>query len=202
MSVRTIIFDFGNVVGFFDHGQTLRRVAPYTDLSVAELFARLYDDMLEDEFEKGLIAVPDLLRRVHELWELRCDLDELAAAIADIFTPNPEVCALIPRLRPRYRVLLGSNTNTIHATQFRRQFADVLGYFDALVLSYEIGQRKPHAGFYAHCQKLADAAPHEIIFIDDIPANIEAARAHGWHGIVYRPGAGLIEQLHALGVAV
>ncbi len=74
-------------------------------------------------------------------------------------------------------MLLGSNTNEVHAQQFRRQFAEVLSHFDALVLSYEIGQRKPNAGFYAHCQELAQAAPHEIVFIDDLPANIAGARA-------------------------
>jgi HAD superfamily hydrolase (TIGR01509 family) len=200
--MKTIIFDFGNVVGFFDHGRTLARVAPHTDLSAAEMFARVYASTLEDEVEKGLLSTPEFLRRVHQLWNLRCELEFLAESIADIFTPNPEVCELIPLLRPRYRVLLGSNTNDVHATQFRRQFADVLGHFDALVLSYEIGHRKPHAEFFAHCQRLAEAPPHEIVFIDDLPANVEAARAHGWHGIVYRPGERLVERLQALGVTV
>ena len=78
----------------------------------------------------------------------------------------------------------------------------MLGHFDALVLSYEIGHRKPHAAFFAHCQGLADASPQEIVFIDDLPANVEAAQAHGWHGIVYRPGERLAHRLRALGVAI
>jgi HAD superfamily hydrolase (TIGR01509 family) len=200
--LKTVIFDFGNVVGLFDHGQTLRRLTPHTDLSAEEMFARVYVGTLEDEVEKGLISTPEFLARVHALWELRCDIEFLDRSIADIFTPNPEVCALIPQLRPRYRVLLGSNTNHLHATQFRRQFAEVLSHFDALVLSFEIGHRKPFAGFYEHCQTLAQAEPHEIVFIDDLTANIAAARTHGWHGIVYRPGEGLAQKLQALGVAV
>jgi putative hydrolase of the HAD superfamily len=200
--MKTVIFDFGNVVGFFDHGLTLDRVAPHTRLSADEMFTRVFDSTLEDDVEAGRIDTAAFLRRVHRLWELRCDLDFLAQAIADIFTPNPEVCALIPQLRPRYRVLLGSNTNEVHATHFRRQFVDVLGHFDALVLSYEIGHRKPNAGFYEHCQCLADAAPHDIVFIDDLHANIAAARRHGWHGIVYRPDDGLADKLRSIGVAV
>jgi glucose-1-phosphatase len=200
--VKTVIFDFGNVIAFFDHGLTLRRLAPHTDLSVEEMFARVYQGALEDEVEKGVISTPEFLRKLHDVWRLRCDLDVLARAVADIFTPNPEVCALIPLLRPRYRILLGSNTNDVHAGQFRRQFSDLFGHFDALVLSYEIGHRKPQAGFYEHCQRLAGAAPQETVFIDDLHANIEAARAHGWHGIVYRPGEGLVDKLRALGVVV
>jgi glucose-1-phosphatase len=200
--MKTVIFDFGNVVGLFDHGLTLDRLSPYTDLSADEMFARVYHGSLEVEIEKGWIDRSEILRRVHELWELRCDREFLAQSIADIFTPNPEVCALIPQLRPRYRILLGSNTNDIHACHFRTQFADVLSHFDELVLSFEIGERKPDAAFYEHCQRHAQAAAHEVVFVDDLHVNIETARAHGWHGIVYRPGEGLAQQLRALGVAV
>jgi putative hydrolase of the HAD superfamily len=200
--MKTVIFDFGNVVGFFEYGRTLERVAPHTDLSTAEMIARVYASSLEDDVETGCIDSAEFLRRVHRLWELRCEIALLSEAIADIFTPNLEVCELILRLRPRYRVLLGSNTNEVHATQFRRQFADVLGHFDGLVLSYEIGHRKPHAAFFEHCARLADAAPTEIVFIDDLVANVEAARAHGWHGILYRPGEDLAARLRRLGVVV
>src|SRR5436309_15651337 len=174
--MKTIIFDFGNVVGFFDHRRTLRRLKPHTDLSHEEMIARVYDAAIEDEFENGVIGTPEALRRMQSLWQLRCDLDFLSQSIADIFWPNPEVCGLVPRLRPRYRVLLGSNTNDIHARQFRAQFADLFTHFDGLVLSCEIGHRKPEPGFYEHCQRLAEAAAREIVFIDDLEANIEAAR--------------------------
>jgi putative hydrolase of the HAD superfamily len=200
--MRTIIFDFGNVVGFFDHGKTLRRLAPHTELSAEEMFARVYGTTLEDVVEKGLISTPEFLGRLRDLWRLRCDSDFLARAVADIFTPNPEVCSLIPLLTPRYRVLLGSNTNDVHARQFRHQFADVLCHINALVLSHEIGCRKPYAGFYAHCEHLARAAAHEIVFVDDLSANIDAARSRGWHGIVYRPGEDLADKLRDLGVEV
>jgi putative hydrolase of the HAD superfamily len=202
IGMKTIIFDFGNVVGFFDHGLTLRRLAEHTTLTAAEMRARVYNAALEDEVEKGLIDTPAFLERVHALWELRCDVAFLERSLSDIFKPNPEVCGLIPRLSPRYRLLLGSNTNDVHACQFRRQFADVLAHFHALVLSFEIGHRKPHVGFYQHCARLAGADPSEIVFIDDLPANIEAARSHGWHGIVYRQNDGLEEQLRRLGVLI
>jgi putative hydrolase of the HAD superfamily len=200
--MKTVIFDFGNVVGFFDHRKTLRRLAPFTDLSPEQMIARVYDAAIEDEFEMGVIGTPEALTRIQTLWQLRCDLNFLAESIADIFWPNPEVCGLIPQLRPHHRVLLGSNTNDIHARQFRRQFAGVLAHFDALVLSYEIGHRKPHPGFYTHCQSLAETSPEEVVFIDDLPANIEAAKTHGWNAILYRPENGLADQLRGLGVAV
>ena len=101
-----------------------------------------------------------------------------------------------------YRLVLLSNTNELHARQFRRQFADTLAHFDALVLSHEVGLRKPCADIYAHCHRLADCPPSQCLFIDDLPANIEAARACGWQGIVYQRGLDLRRELRKLGVEV
>src|SRR5262245_62190179 len=131
--IETIVFDFGNVVGFFDHRRALDRMARHTDFTADEIWAAAYTRELEDALESGRIRGADFLRRLRELCRLRCDDDVLAAAFADIFWPNENVCALIPGLKPRYRLLLGSNTNELHARQFRRQFADVLRHFDALV---------------------------------------------------------------------
>ena len=93
---------------------------------------------------------------VRETFRLRCTDAQFDAAYSDMFSPNPDVCPLPALLKPRYRVLLLSNTNELHANQFLRQFADVLAPFDALVLSYEVGIRKPDPHIYEHCRRLAD----------------------------------------------
>jgi putative hydrolase of the HAD superfamily len=198
--MKTIIFDFGNVVGFFDHRRALEKLRPFSPLTPEEMYASVYNGPLEDQVERGQLTPPVFLWMVHELWRLRCDVDFLAHAVADIFAPNPEVCELIPKLKGRYRILLGSNTNAIHAGQFLQQFADVLSHFDALVLSYEIGTRKPDADFFLHCLRLAQAQASECVFVDDLAANIDGARGVGFHGLHYRPGEGLAAQLRALGI--
>ena len=79
--------------------------------------------------------------------------------------------------------MLASNTNVLHAGQFRRQIADTLAHFHALGVSYEAGAGKPHPPFFAHCQTLAAGPPTGCLFIDDIAVNVEAARAFGWRAI-------------------
>src|SRR5262245_1401207 len=184
--MQTIVFDFGNVIGFFDYQRTLRRLGAHTALTPAQMEAAVYGTTLEDEYGSGRMSSPDFLAELHRLWGLRCDQAETAAAFADIFTPNHEVCALVPLLAGRYRLLLGSNTNDLHARHFRRQFADTLRHFHSLVLSHEIGVCKPHADFFLHCEHLAACAPEACLFIDDLPENVAGARACGWHGLVYR----------------
>ncbi|MSQ95815.1 MAG: HAD family phosphatase [Gemmataceae bacterium] len=200
--MKTIIFDFGNVVSFFDHQRALEKLRPFTPLSTEEMYASVYLGPLEDQIERGQLTPAVFLRQVQVLWQLRCDVEFLAYAIGDIFWANPEVCELIPKLKGRYRLVLGSNTNAIHARRYLRQFANVLQHFDALVLSHDIGWRKPDAEFFQHCQREARTKASDCVFVDDLAANIEGARAIGFQGIVYRPNDGLVEKFRALGVEV
>jgi putative hydrolase of the HAD superfamily len=198
--IRTVVFDFGNVLAYFDYGRTLGRLLPHTDRDAEGLRAAFGTADLAAAYEVGRLTTAEFLRRARAACGLRCGEDELAAAWSDIFRPNEAVCALVPRLRPRYRLLLASNTNELHARQFRRQFADTLLHFDALVLSHEVGACKPGRAFFEHCQRLAGCAPGACLFIDDLPENVEGARACGWQGIVYVDAEDLERRLAAAGV--
>jgi putative hydrolase of the HAD superfamily len=198
--IEAIAFDFGKVIGFFDHARTLTKLVPLTDMSAQEMYRAIYDGELEDAFESGLIGEAEFVHRFRDLCKLRCDDEFLSAAIADIFWPNEPVCALVPRLKPRYRLVLGSNTNPIHARRFLPQFADTLRHFDAKVLSFEVGVRKPGAGFFERCLQQAGRLPRQCVFIDDLPANVAGAVACGWHGILYTGPDRLCEELRKLGV--
>src|SRR3954466_8509705 len=103
--MQTLIFDFGNVVAFFDHYRALAKMQPFTDLSQEAMYQSVYLGELEDLFEKGAMQEAEFLQRVTDLWRLRCEAPLLSEAVADIFEPNPEVCDLIPRLAARYRLV-------------------------------------------------------------------------------------------------
>ena len=45
--IRTVIFDFGNVVAFFDHGRAVRQLARCTDMDPVELALQLYGSPVE-----------------------------------------------------------------------------------------------------------------------------------------------------------
>ena len=96
--------------------------------------------------------------------------------------------------------MLGSNTNDLHAAQFRRQFAETLANFDRLVLSYEVGHFKPSAAFYLACAEAAGAEPGDCVFIDDLLENVEGAQAAGLVGILFRDTVTLIRDLAAIGI--
>jgi putative hydrolase of the HAD superfamily len=137
-----------------------------------------------------------------EAGQFECDAAFLTAAWKDIFWPNPDICNLIPKLKGRYRLQLGSNTNRLHAGQFLAQFADVFAYFDAVTLSHEVGFRKPRQEFYADCHQKSGCAAQECLFIDDLAANVEAAKTYGFQVIQYTGEGSLRKPLAAHGVVL
>ena len=202
MSVSTVVFDFGNVLGFFSHQKAARQLAAYTDAAPEAIQAYLFGGQLEDDLETGVVT-PEVFRgMVRETWRLSCTDAQFDTAFGDMFTPNLDGCAFPALLKSRYRLLLLSNTNDFHARYFLHQFDEVLAPFDALVLSHEVHMRKPDPRIYEHCRRIADRPAAELLFIDDLPTNIDAARAAGWQGIVYRRGDDLRRRLAEAGVVI
>ncbi len=203
MGISTVVFDFGNVLGFFSHRRAATQLAAYSRTASADDFqALLFNGQLEDDYEAGRLSTTALLALLRDQFALSGTDEQLGLALADMFAPNVEVCALVPLLKRRYRLMLLSNTNDLHYRQFRRQFAHVLDLFDTIVVSHEVGWRKPAPEIYRHAQRLAGCPADECLFIDDLPANVAAARACGWHGIVYERGENLRRRLMSAGVAV
>jgi len=58
--------------------------------------------------------------------------------------------------------------------------------FDAVVISGEVGMRKPEPRIFRHAAELLGLDPRECIFIDDIEANITAAEQAGFSGVLHR----------------
>jgi putative hydrolase of the HAD superfamily len=198
--IKAIVFDFGNVIGFFDHHRVSARLADWGGRRPEQLHPRLFGGLLEADYESGRLSSVDFVAHLRREAGLHRSDDEIVSAYCDIFWPNLEVCALLPRLGSRFQMFLASNTTELHAAHFRRQFADVLRHFDGLVLSYEVGVRKPAPGFFEHCEHVAQSDPAHLLFIDDLPANVEGARRRGWHGIVYTGFEELRTALARLGV--
>jgi putative hydrolase of the HAD superfamily len=199
-TIRTVFFDFGNVIAFFDHERTTRALLPHTDVRYEDLYRAVYHPTDFDAFESGHLPSDGYVDGVFARVSLRCDRKYFEAVFADIFEPNPAVCELIPQLARTHRLVLASNTNGLHAGLFLKTLKPTFDYFHTLVMSHEAKARKPDAKFYAYCQQFAVGAPHECLFIDDRADNIEAARRHGWQTIQYTDHAVLLRELARLGV--
>lgn len=201
-----LIFDFGNVVAYFDYAIACETLGRPLGISGEKLLDHLREKGLTPlvhRFERGDISEADFSKSVGEIAGLKFSSEAFAAAWADIFQLNESVAALMPSLKNQgYLLILGSNTNAIHARKFRRQFAHVLRHFDKLILSFEVRHLKPSKDFYLACSNAAGCPPEDCLFIDDIPENVQGALAAGLDALLYRDTPTLISDLHERGVTL
>ena len=72
------------------------------------------------------------------------------------------------------------------------------GMFHAVVISADVGMRKPEERIYRHAAGLIGLPPAECVFIDDMEANVRAAEAIGMRGIVHTEPEATVARLAEL----
>jgi putative hydrolase of the HAD superfamily len=77
----------------------------------------------------------------------------------------------------------------------RTDFPDL---FDGVVISCEVGMRKPEPEIFQHAAELIGLPPAACVFVDDVEANIVAAEAIGMTGVHHSDPAITTERVAAL----
>src|SRR5262249_31728200 len=85
MRIKTLVFDFGNVIGLFDHRIVVERLSRLADLPQETIRRHLLNEELEVAYESGKLSTAELLRYARRTCGFRCSDDELILAIADMF---------------------------------------------------------------------------------------------------------------------
>jgi len=70
--------------------------------------------------------------------------------------------------------------------------------FDVLVISGEIGIRKPAPEIYALAAERLGRPPERCVFVDDLPGNLKPAAAIGMATVLHRDAGATIPRLEAL----
>jgi FMN phosphatase YigB (HAD superfamily) len=199
MRLEAIIFDIGNVLLHFDFDRAIRRIAPYCETEDVLILGLL--EPLKHAFESGRISNEVFVEEACGLIGYEGDREELAVAWQEIFDPVVETHALVKQLRGKLPLYLLSNTNGLHAEYFLREYP-VFENFQGAVYSHEVGMMKPDAEIYRHAVSQFGVNPNRTLFIDDLAANIEGARAEGLltHHYEASVHAELIQTLAKFGV--
>jgi glucose-1-phosphatase len=191
---RCVLFDFGNVVAFFDHGKACRQLAQLSRAAIdpAAVQAAIFDGQLEEDYDTGRLPTGEFLQRLRRELDLDASDADIGRAWSDIFTPNDPVASMMPELKRRgLRLVLGSNTNELHDQWFSRIFAEPLSAFDAKVVSYRVGCRKPDPRFFDACLAATQVPASECLYIDDRAEFVAVGRECGMQGLVYTPATEL-----------
>lgn len=102
---------------------------------------------------------PDLVRKVNDAWN---------QPFATATWALPQTRSVLRRLRPTYGLGIVSNSlapNTI----FDLRVVGILDYFDAIVISSDMGRRKPHPLIFLEALYRMDLEPEQAVFIGDNP---------------------------------
>lgn len=198
-TIRAFIFDIGNVLLRFDFSLALRKLSADPD-AAAERVLELIEPV-KAAYEAGRMERADFQREVRAIVKFTGQDADLVAAWEDIFTENAPMVELVQSLHGRFPLYLLSNTSDIHKEFIFRTYP-VFRLFDDGVYSYLARASKPEREIYEIAARQFGVTPGETLFIDDLAANIESARAVGFRAHHYHPDRheALLQELDALGV--
>jgi putative hydrolase of the HAD superfamily len=199
--IRLIVSDFGGVICTYDYRIFCERLAGRIARSADDVYAALYGNDLQAEFELGHLTGPEYHRRVMHLFGAEIPYEEFFAMYGDIFTEIPATCDLLRRLHARYPLYLLSDTNEIHFGYVKRT-VDVLRLFDQFIVSYEVGAMKPGPRIYQEVLRRSGFPAEACVFIDDRPGNVEGARRVGMQALHFTSPEQCAADLVRLGVAI
>ena len=186
--IRAVVFDLGKTLIPFSFDPLAREMGAHRDAILT----------LAQRYEIGLLPSTTFHSQVCGLTGVQ--ENGFLQWWCSIFTLEPLIALpLLEAIRQRCRLGLLSNTNPTHYG-FLRAELPWLDRFDFRTLSFEVGAAKPDPTIFADVERKAECAPGAILYFDDIPEFVAAARARGWQAEVFRDQAGVEETLTRFGV--
>jgi len=106
---------------------------------------------------------------------------------------------ILTELRDRGMRLFALTNFSVETYPIARSRFSFLSWFEDVVMSGEHGITKPDPRIYRIAIERCRLSPARTVFVDDLRANVEAAREHGFHALQFTGPDKLREDLRALG---
>ncbi len=190
-AIRALILDFGGVLVTMPHDSpSARRLAAQLGLAPDQLMPAILGS---DDWNRALVGEIDAEecdRRLHGRFGLPWEAGQpglIYRWFADE-TLSHELLDLAASLRrpPDFQVAVLSNAATDLEQHILHDKLGILHRFDLVVNSARVGVRKPDPAIYHLTLDRLGVAPHEAVFVDDMPDNVAAAAALGIHAIHFQ----------------
>lgn len=192
MSIKAVVFDIGGVLEVVDDDAWpqlwVNRWEHRLGLLPGDLAARLAAHDPGGSVVTGEVSEAQM----RQMYAAALGLDdpaadEMMAQMWDAYCGelDVELRDFAAGLRPRYTTAILSNSadGARREEQRRYGFEDLV---DVVLYSHELGLAKPDpAVYHATCERLG-VEPAQTVFLDDVEANVAAARELGWHAVLHR----------------
>jgi len=202
LGLRAVVFDFGMVLSGQPNMDAHGAMVRITGMPVERFESFYWADRLA--YDQGTLSGFQFWKKFVRDAEL--DLDESAVEELDRLdathwtTQNLAMLAWQRRLKEHgLLTAILSNMGDSVLASLQKEF-DWLDRFDVLVWSYQLGMIKPDPAIYRHLLLKLGTRPEETLFIDDRPANVEAAIALGIRALQFTSIEQLRDDLIAAGL--
>ena len=195
-----VVFDLGNVLIPFDYKVVINGFEEIEE-GLGHKFYKLYYDNyhIHRKFESAQLSEDQFLSIMLDWLDHKVSQEEFCTIYSSLFSLNQDVIDLLPILKKDYKLVLLSNTNSIHQ-RYSWSKNSFLEHFDKLVLSHEVAAFKPDKKIYRAVESFTQEPSDKHIFIDDILDYVNGAKALGWDGIQFTGYENLVSDLKLRGI--
>src|SRR3990172_6594036 len=194
----TVIFDLGNVLVSVDFMRACKRLEAAGGTPAAVIREDIASGADKLAFDTRRLRPKEFAARFFAAIGARLPYAEFAEIWCDVFAEQREVTGLLDRIAAKADLMLLSNTDPLHLEYMRNHY-DFLAKFGRMLLSYEVGYAKPARQIFERALGLA-APGTRMIYFDDVPELVSAARACGLPAEQFVDGAKLRSDLERFGV--
>ena len=184
--ITNVVFDFGGVVAPADLGVVITKFKALGRGNIEKYLNLVRQQGFFGDFETGLIDKEEFRARVSKEAGREVSMEECRDAYMGFFSSVPERnLELFRKLRAEgYRLSLLSNTNPFIMEWALSKAFDGHGHsldehLDSIYVSYEMKVMKPDEKIFRMMLESEKVTPSQVLFIDDGPKNVTAARAIG-----------------------
>ncbi len=199
--LQTVIFDIGRVLVRVDVSRAMQGLARGISLSPQEIWTAIEKDPRWQDWQEGRISPRDWHLHLQKRLGGSLSFEQFTEAWNRALDPQPiQENSLFESLRKNFRLGLLSNTDPLHVAHMEATF-DFFRFFpkSARTYSCSVGASKPSPLIFRDALKSLRAKAETSVFIDDVEAYVNGARALGMHAIHYQSPAQLRSDLTALG---
>ena len=197
--IELVALDLGNVLCTVDETTPAKKLAELSGRTLADAHDVVFGKQHKQLFERGKISFEDHARQA--IADLGMDLS--ISGFTEIYNsaliPLHEMFPLVTRLAATRRIALVSNTSEPH-WGYARRFLPFSAQLDPVIVSYSAGSMKPEPEFYELLLDQSAVQASQILFVDDLPVNIEVAIKVGMIGHEFVSRSLLEAKLSDLGV--
>jgi len=194
--IKGFFFDIGGVLVRVDASKSIQKIADILEVTPLQIRQAMSSKLLA-EYETGKLSgnefYQNLLNNCDSAKSI--DFEFFKYLWQDVLFPKSDEIAFLKKLMKRYPVWLLSNTNDFHYDLMVQQF-DILELVEGGTYSFIEGYMKPSPEIYQAALAKTPFTANEIVFVDDLEANVLAARELGMHAIHYFDYDQMLGELH------